>query len=77
MLSAIALLPVSLLPTFLGMAGGVYFFGALALGLAFIAFALGLALGRRRSAARRLLLASVTYLPLLLALLVLDRPAAS
>jgi len=75
-LATAALLPVSLLPTFLGLTGALYFFGALALTLAFAAFALGLALSRRRVAARRLLLASVTYLPILLALLVLDRAAA-
>jgi protoheme IX farnesyltransferase len=75
-LATAALLPVSLLPTLLGLTGAYYFFGALALTLAFAAFALGLALSRRRVAARRLLLASVTYLPILLALLVLDRAAA-
>jgi protoheme IX farnesyltransferase len=72
-LATLALVPVSLVPTLLGLAGAVYFFGALALGTAFAAFALALAVGRRRGAARRLLLASVTYLPILLALLVLDR----
>ena len=72
-LSAFALLPVSLLPTFLGLAGTIYFAGALVLGAGFLAFALALAFGRRRQAARRLLLASVTYLPVLLSLLVLDR----
>lgn len=74
--ATVGLIPVSLLPTFLGMAGGIYFFGALVLGVGFVAFALGLAFGRQRSAARRLLLASVTYLPVLLGLLVLDRSAA-
>jgi len=71
--ATLALVPVSLMPTLLGLAGAVYFFGALALGIGFLAFALGLALGRERAAARRLLLASVTYLPVLLTLLVLDR----
>jgi len=76
-LATAALLPVSLLPTLLGLTGAVYFFGALTLTLAFAAFALGLALSRRRVAARRLLLASVAYLPILLALLVLDRARLS
>jgi protoheme IX farnesyltransferase len=76
-LATAALLPVSLLPTLLGLTGAVYFFGALALTLAFAAFALGLAVSRRRVAARRLLLASVAYLPILLALLVLDRARLS
>lgn len=75
-LATVALLPVSLLPSVLGLAGPLYFFGALVLGAGFAAFALALAWGRRRTAARRLLLASVTYLPVLLALLVFDRVAA-
>jgi len=68
-----ALVPVSLIPTFLGLAGPVYFFGALVLGLAFLAAALAMAVRRRGKEARRVLLASVTYLPLLLTLLVADR----
>lgn len=68
-----ALVPVSLVPTFLGLTGAVYFFGALALGLAFLAAGLAMAISRGKGAARRVLLASVTYLPLLLVLLVVDR----
>lgn len=68
-----ALIPVSLIPTFLGLTGPIYFFGALALGLGFLAVGLTMALRRRGKEARRVLLASVTYLPLLLVLLVADR----
>jgi protoheme IX farnesyltransferase len=68
-----ALVPVSLIPTFLGLTGPVYFFGALLLGLGFLAAGIMMALHRRGAEARRVLLASVTYLPLLLALLVVDR----
>ncbi len=68
-----ALVPVSLIPTFLGLAGPIYFFGALVLGLAFLGAGLMMAVRRRGKEARRVLLASVTYLPLLLALLVADR----
>jgi protoheme IX farnesyltransferase len=68
-----ALVPVSLVPTFLGLTGPIYFFGALVLGLAFLASGLAMAMHRRGKEARRVLLASVTYLPLLLALLVVDR----
>ncbi|CAN5188219.1 heme o synthase [soil metagenome] len=71
-----ALIPVSLAPTLLGLTGPVYFFGALALGVAFLGFGLALALGHGRAGARRLLLASVTYLPVLLILLVADRAGA-
>ena len=68
-----ALIPVSLIPTFLGLTGPIYFFGALVLGLGFLAAGLMMALRRRGKEARRVLLASVTYLPLLLVLLVVDR----
>jgi protoheme IX farnesyltransferase len=68
-----ALIPVSLIPTFLGLTGPIYFFGALVLGLGFLAAGLAMALRRRGKEARRVLLASVTYLPLLLVLLVVDR----
>lgn len=74
-LYSLALIPVSLSPTLLGLAGGVYFFGALGLGLGFLACGLAMAFGHGRAGARRLLLASVTYLPALLGLLVLDRVA--
>jgi protoheme IX farnesyltransferase len=68
-----ALVPVSLLPTILGLTGPTYFFGALVLGVAFLGFGLRMARHRRGREARGVLLASVTYLPLLLALLVIDR----
>jgi heme o synthase len=60
------LIPVTLLPARLGMAGFSYAFGALLLGGGF--FACGAVAAWRRNAfhARRLLLASVFYLPLLL-----------
>ena len=73
LLYAVALLPVSMLPAVAGLAGPLYFFGALTLGIGYVAA--GLALGRRRTgtAARRLLKVSVMYLPLLLLLLAIDR----
>lgn len=74
-LYSVALIPVSLSPTLLGLAGTLYFFGALALGIGFFACGLAMAIGRERRGARRLLLASVTYLPALLLLLVVDRVA--
>jgi protoheme IX farnesyltransferase len=67
------LLPVSLIPAWLGLAGSVYFFGALALGLWFLYASLRAAVSRSKSQARRLLQASVLYLPLLFALMVLNR----
>jgi protoheme IX farnesyltransferase len=72
---SLVLLPVSLVPTVLGIAGPLYFYGTLLLGLALIAVALPIALDRTTRAARRMLLASVIYLPILLGLMALDRIA--
>jgi heme o synthase len=68
-----ALVPVSLLPSLLGLAGGLYFVGALALGLAYFGFCLGFAGRCSTVGARRLMLASLLYLPAVLAVLLLDR----
>jgi protoheme IX farnesyltransferase len=67
------LLPVSLLPTFLGLSGKIYFYGAIILGLAFLYSSLRAAFSQSRQQARRLLLASVIYLPLLFILMVVNR----
>ena len=67
------LLPVSLLPCALGVAGNVYFLGALILGLMFLYRSVRAALSQSRQEARRLLLASVIYLPLLFILMVVNR----
>jgi len=69
-LYALALVPVSLLPTPLGLAGPVYFVGALALGIAFLLGAAGMAVAPSGvAAARRLFHASLLYLPVLCVLL--------
>lgn len=73
LLYAASLVPVALLPTVLGLTGLVYFAGALALSLGYLAAAGAFAIGRTDPAARRLLLASVLYLPALLAVMLLDR----
>jgi protoheme IX farnesyltransferase len=64
---------VSLLPTLLGISGKVYFYGAIVLGLVFLYSSLRAAFSQSRQQARRLLLASVLYLPLLFILMVLNR----
>jgi protoheme IX farnesyltransferase len=66
------LLPVSLLPAALGIAGRVYLCGAILLGLLFLYSSVRAALSQSRHEARRLLLASVLYLPLLFALMVVN-----
>ena len=68
-----ALLGVGLLPTLIGLTGPVYFFGAFTLGVFFLGCGLAQALSRSAPAARRLLLASLLYLPTLLALMALDK----
>ena len=68
----VMLLPVSLLPVALGMSGKIYLYGALVLGLLFLYSSLRTAFSMSRQQARRLLLASVLYLPLLFILMVLN-----
>ena len=70
---AAALVPASLLPALLGMAGALYFAGALVLGAGFLALAVRLAWTCEVVHARRVFLASIVYLPVILGLLVLDR----
>jgi protoheme IX farnesyltransferase len=68
-----ALLPVSLLPTLLGMANTAYFAAALVLGLLFLALTLKFARTRATSDARRLFLGSIIYLPVLWILMIVFR----
>jgi protoheme IX farnesyltransferase len=72
---ASALVPVSLTPSIVGLAGPAYFVIALLLGLAFLYISLRFAMRRTRRDARLLFIASITYLPLVLIALVLDRVA--
>ena len=76
---SLALIPISLLPAYLGMSGKLYFAGALVLGIALFyvgrrLVSLKLATGNARSKqrARQLLQATVFYLPLLFALMMLN-----
>jgi protoheme IX farnesyltransferase len=68
-----ALIPVSLLPSVLGLMGTVYFVGALVLGVVYLAFSFGFARTRSTSGARWLMLASILYLPAVLLVMLLDR----
>ncbi|MFQ5521881.1 MAG: heme o synthase, partial [Candidatus Methylomirabilia bacterium] len=69
----LALLAVGLLPTLIGLAGSVYFFGALVLGLMFLGCGILLAISRSEASARLLLFASLVYLPAQLGLMALDK----
>lgn len=67
------LLPVSLFPTVLGMTGLIYFIGAFALGVGFIGAGIYSSMRTSNTASRRLLFASIIYLPILLLLMVVDK----
>ena len=67
------LLPVSLIPVWMGLAGWVYLSGAVVLGLWFFYVSMRAALGSSKTQARMLLRASVIYLPLLFVLMTLNR----
>ena len=78
-LYSLGLIPVSLLPTWLGMAGWTYFVGAAFMGVALCYFGVRLAAAglpatapASKPRARHLLQATVFYLPLLFALMMLN-----
>jgi protoheme IX farnesyltransferase len=73
---SIVLIPLSVLPTFMGMAGRIYLVGAVALGFALLYFGIRLAFLKlplasapSKMRARHVLQATVIYLPLLFALM--------
>lgn len=71
-LFAIMLVPASLAPFFLGFAGIIYLMGATVLGCWFLVESIRMARAKTIERARRLLMVSVLYLPLIFGLLVLD-----
>jgi protoheme IX farnesyltransferase len=73
LLYAVALLPISLIPTLVGVTGAWYFFGAIVLGLVYVAATTGLLFGATPARAWRLFFVSIVYLPALLTLMVLDK----
>jgi protoheme IX farnesyltransferase len=73
---SLALIPISVLPSLMGMAGRIYFVGAIILGLALLYFGIRLAFlnlplssAPSKMRARHVLQATVIYLPLLFALM--------
>jgi len=79
---SLALIPVSLVPSFLGMSGRTYPVGAFVLDVALLWFGVRLArlhlpptAARSKAAARRLLQATIFYLPLLFALMMINTAA--
>jgi len=71
-LPLLALVPLSLLPAWMGEAK-FYWIGALLLGAGFLYYAAQFVISRSNSAARRLLAASIIYLPVLFVMMVLAR----
>jgi protoheme IX farnesyltransferase len=72
-LFSIALVAVSIVPTFLGMTAIGYITLAVLMGMAFMAFAIECATTGSRADARKLFLASIIYLPLLLGAMMINR----
>jgi protoheme IX farnesyltransferase len=72
-LNAAALLGAGLLPSVMGLAGGVYFATALAAGAWLLAESVRAARRRTEAGARRLLYATLVYVPVVLVVLALDR----
>jgi protoheme IX farnesyltransferase len=72
-LYGIALVPVSLMPVGVGMAGAVYLTGATLMSLAFLSYCISAAVSKARIDARKLFFASIIYLPLLFAVLMIDK----
>ena len=70
---AAALIPVSMALTATGTAGALYAAGALAIGLLYLAAGVSFARRRDQDSARRLLRASIVYLPTLLVIVLADR----
>ncbi len=68
-----ALLLMGVVPALCGMAGPFYLVGAVVLGSALVSCAMGLAESRTLADARRLLFATIIYLPALLTLLAIDK----
>jgi protoheme IX farnesyltransferase len=73
LLTALLLIPVSLAPAWVGMAGPWYLAGALALGSMYAWRSLQIQRERTMARARQVLLGSIVYLPLLYLLLLADR----
>jgi protoheme IX farnesyltransferase len=78
---SVALIPISVIPSFMGMAGRIYLVGAIVLGFALLYFGIRLAFlnlplssAKSKMYARHVLQATVIYLPLLFALMMTNSP---
>jgi heme o synthase len=71
--TAAILVPVSLLPSVIGITGPTYFFGALVLGMGLLQVCLWAERSRTNYRAKWLMHATVIHIPVLLAIMILDR----
>jgi heme o synthase len=72
-LFSIMMVPISLAPFFLGFAGWIFLTAAIIMGVWFLVESIRTARAKTPEMARRLLLVSVLYLPIMFAILVLDK----
>jgi len=72
-LNAAALLPISLLPAVLGIAGQIYFIVATLLSISLLVLSISAARAPSPKSARRLFLFTLAYLPILFGVLVANR----
>jgi heme o synthase len=72
LLYSVLLIPISVLPNWMGMTGTLYMVGAIAMGLVFLYSGVRVSLDRTNARARKVLLASVLYLPVIYCLMVFD-----
>jgi protoheme IX farnesyltransferase len=73
LLYTMVLIPMSITPCLVRMAGLIYFFAALILGIMFLYYAIPVARNGERSDARKLFFASIIYLPVLFSILMIDK----
>jgi protoheme IX farnesyltransferase len=71
-LYSLILLPISLIPSLFAMTGNLYLVGAIALGSYYVYMSTRVRFQRTRQQARRVLLASIVYLPVLYGLMLID-----
>lgn len=71
-LFSLVLIPVSVMPTVLGLSGWLYFVGASFLGLSMLACGAAFTRSRTHAAAKRVMTVSLIYLPALMILILLD-----
>jgi len=74
LLPLLLLLPVSIAPTLLSRAGLLYAIAALIITSAFLYYGVQLALHKSNAVARRLLFASIVYVPLAFVLMMICKP---